>query len=126
MKSRYLLYLVSMVGLLLGAQSALAASMAVREMAGIVVHLAHYPSDAEKAKLQGIVDSRDSTGPERVLAGAIMNLKHKARAADKDRLRLLVNDAAAPAEVRDLAGIVMSINHKPSAEDKRKLEKMMK
>ena len=125
MKSRILLCLVSMAGLLLAAQPALAASAAVREMAGIMVHLAHYPSDAEKARLQGIVDSPDSTGPERVLAGAIMNLKHKASAADKDRLRQLVDDAAAPAEVRDLAGIVMNISHKPSAEDKRKLEQMM-
>lgn len=126
MKSRILLYLVSMAGLLLAAQPALAANAAVREMAGIMAHLSHYPSDAEKAKLQGIIDSQGSSGPERVVAGAIINLKHKATAEDKDRLRQLVNDAAAPAEVRDLAGIVMSINHKPSAEDKRKLEMMMK
>jgi hypothetical protein len=125
MKSRILLCLVSLAGLLLAAQPALAASAAVREMAGIMVHLSHYPSDAEKAKLQGIVDSPDSTGPERVLAGAIMNLKHKARAEDKDKLKQLADDAAAPAEVRDLAGIVMNINHKPSGDDKRKLEKMM-
>ncbi|HEY0666400.1 MAG TPA: hypothetical protein VGD24_10065 [Gallionella sp.] len=125
MKSRILLCLVSSAGLLLAAQPALAASAAVREMAGIMAHLSHYPSDAEKARLQGIVDSQESTGQERVLAGAIINLKHKAADRDKDRLRQLANDATAPAEVRDLAGIVLNISHKPGAEDKRRLEQMM-
>ena len=126
MKSKNLLCLVAMVGLMLGAQSALAASAAVREMAGILVHLEHYPNDAEKAKLKGIVDNKGSTEQERVLATAISNLKHHAADADVGKLKKVMGDAAAPAEVRDLAGIVLNLSHMPSAADKSKLEQMMK
>jgi hypothetical protein len=126
MKSRIILSLVTMVGLMLGAQPVLAASDAVREMAGIMVHLEHYPSDAEKVKLKGIVDNKGSTAQERVLATAISNLKHKAADADKDKLKKVMDDEAAPADVRELAGIVLNINHMPSAADKSKLEQMMK
>ncbi len=126
MKSRMLLCFVSLLGLMLGAQSALAASAAVREMAGIMVNLEHHPSDAEKVKLKGIVDNKGSTGQERVLATAIANLSHSVAAEDKDKLKQVAGDAAAPAEVRELAGIILNISHKPGAADKGKLEKMMK
>lgn len=126
MTSKKMLCLVALLGLMLGAQSALAASAAVREMAGIMVHLEHHPSDAEKVKLKGIVDNKGSTGQERVLATAIANLSHSAAAEDMDKLKKVMGDAAAPAEVRELAGIILNISHKPSAADKGKLEKMMK
>lgn len=126
MKSRIFLCFVTMAGLMLGAQSALAASEAVREMAGIMVNLEHYPSDAEKTKLKGIVDNKGSTAQERVLATAISNLKHKVAAGDKDKLKQVMDDAVAPAEVRELAGIILNLNHKPGSADKSKLEQMMK
>jgi len=126
MKNRILLCLISMLGLLLASQSALAASEAVREMAGIMVHLEHYPSDAEKAQLKDIIDSKTSTAQERVLAAAITNLKHHAADADKSKLKQVMDDTSAPAEIRELAGIVLNINHMPSAADKSKLEQMMK
>ncbi len=126
MKSRFLLVLLSVVGLMLGAQSALAASSAVREMAGIVMHLEHYPSDAEKARLKAIAADKDSTGQERVIATAIANLKHQVAAGDVDKLKKVAGDMSAPAEVRDLAGIVLNISHMPSSADKSKLEVMMK
>lgn len=127
MRSKYLLvFLLSVVGLMLGAQAALAASAAVRDMAGIMMHLEHYPSDAEKAKLKAIVDDKGSTEQERVIATAITNLNHKVAAGDADKLKKVVGDMSAPAEVRDLAGIVLNINHMPSAADKSKLQMMMK
>ena len=126
MKSKFLFVLLSVAGLMLGAQSALAASAAVREMAGIVMHLSHYPSDAEKAKLRAIVAEKGSTEQERVIATAISNLAHKVAAGDVDKLKQVMGDMSAPAEVRDLAGIVLNISHKPSKEDKRKLETMAK
>jgi len=126
MNSRIFLCFAAMAGLMLGAQSALAASQAVREMAGIIVHLEHYPSSDEKGKLKSIADNMASTAQERVLARAIMNLKHKAADEDKDKLKQVMNDAAAPAEVRDLAGIILNMSHMPSAADKSKLEQMMK
>jgi len=126
MKSRILLCLILMAGLMFGSQPALAASGAVREMAGIMVHLEHFPSDAEKGKLKSIADNMASTVQESVLARAIMNLKHKAAAEDKDKLKQVMDDSSAPAEVRELAGIILNLNHMPSAADKSKLEQMMK
>lgn len=126
MKSKYLLVLLSVVGLMLGSQSALAASAAVREMAGIVVHLNHYPSDTEKARLKALAADKASTEPERVIATAIANLEHKVTGGDEDKLRKVTGDMSAPAEVRDLAGIVLNINHKPSTADKGRLETMAK
>ncbi len=125
MKSRMLLCFVSIAGLMLGAQSALAASAAVKEMAGIMDHLAHYASDAEKVQLKEIVDSKDSTAQERILATAIADIEHHAADKDKDQLNQVINDTAAPAEVRELASIVLNIAHHPTDADKAKLEKMM-
>ncbi|HLP98276.1 MAG TPA: hypothetical protein VK149_07505 [Sideroxyarcus sp.] len=126
MKSKYLLVLLSMASLMLGSQSALAASAAVREMAGIMLHLSHYPSHDEKARLKSIAVDRSSTEQERVIAAAIANLEHRVAAGDADKLRKVTSDMSAPAEVRELAGIVLNVNHKPSAADKGKLEAMMK
>ncbi len=126
MTSKNILCVVSVLGLMLGAQTALAASAAVKEMAGIVMHLDHFPSDAGKVKLKGIVDNKGSTEQERVLATAISNLEHQVAAKDKDKLKQVMNNAAAPAEVKELAGIILNINHKASAADKTKLEQMMK
>ena len=126
MKSKYFLVLLSAAGLMLGAQSALAASTAVREMAGIVMNLNHYPSDAEKAKLKVIAAGKGSTEQERVIATAISNLEHKVAAGDAEKLKQVTGDMSAPAEVRELADIILKISHKPSKEDKRKLETMAK
>ncbi len=126
MTSKNILCVVSVLGLMLGAQTALAASAAVKEMAGIVMHLNHFPSDAGKVTLKGIVDNKGSTEQERVLATAIANLQHQPAAGDVDKLKKVMNDAAAPAEVKELAGIILNINHKASAADKGKLEQMMK
>lgn len=126
MKSKFLLVLLSVAGLMLGAQSALAASVAVREMAGIMKSLNHYPGDADKAKLRAIVADKASTEQERVIATAISNLEHEVAAGDADKLRAVTGDMSVPAEVRELAGIVLNMNHKPSGADKRKLEALMK
>lgn len=126
MKNKFLWVLLSVAGLMLGAQSALAASAAVREMAGIVSHLNHYPSSEEKGRLKAIIGDTGSTEHERVIATAIMNLRHEVESGDADKLRKVTSDMSAPAEVRDLAGIVLSISHKPSSSDKARLEAMMK
>jgi hypothetical protein len=121
-----LLCFVSMAGLMLGAQSALAASAAVKEMAGILVHLEHHPSDMEKARLKAVADNGTSTDQESVLARAISHLQHHAADEDKGKLKQIMDDAAAPAEVKELAGIILNLSHMPSAADKQKLEQMMK
>lgn len=126
MKSRILLCAVASAGLMLGAGSSLAASMAVKEMAGMMDHLEHYVSADEKAQLQTIIDSKDSTEQERVLATAIGDIKHHSAPEDRDKLQMVIDDNSAPSEVRDLAAIVLNIAHHPSEADKAKLEEMMK
>jgi hypothetical protein len=107
-------------------QPAAAASPAVRDMAGVMLNFAHYPSDAQKATLKGIVDNKASTEQERLLANAILKVEHHAADADKPQLKQLMNDASIPAEVRNLAGIVLNLNHKPSAADTSVLQAMTK
>ena len=126
MTSKKMLLLLSLLGLMLGTQSALAASAAVREMASILVHLEHYPSAEDKVKLNGIAENKSSTKQEQVLATSISNLKHQVADGDKDNLKHVMDDAAAPIEVRELASITLNIRHFPSAADKAKLEQMMK
>ena len=126
MRNRGLSYFLSLLCLVLGTQVALAATPAVSDMAGILMHLEHFPSDAEKAKLKDIIANKATTEQERMLAVAITNLKHAVADADKPKLQKLTSDTSAPAEVRDMAGIILNLDHKPSAADKGKLQQMMK
>lgn len=112
--------------LMLAVQPVLAASTAVREMAGILVKLEHYPSAAEKSRLAELAASKDTTAQEKVVANAMANLSHAAADADKAKLKQTQGDATAPTEIRELAGIILGLNHKPSATDKDKLRQMMK
>ena len=126
MISKKMWCLLSLLGLMLGAQSALAASTAVREMAGILLHLEHYPSAEDKVKLHSITINKASTNQEQVLATSISNLQHQVAEVDKDKLKHVVDDAAAPKEVREMATIILNIKHFPGEADKAKLEQMMK
>ena len=112
--------------LMLAVQPVLAASAAVREMAGILVKLEHYPSTAEKSRLMELASSKESTEQEKVVANAIANLSHTVADADVPKLKQVMDDAAAPTEVREMAGIILNLSHKPSAADKGKLQQMMK
>jgi len=101
-------------------------SKAIQEMAEIMIHLNHHPSDSEKGSLKNIIKNDSTTDWERVLAKAVLNLKHKATASDKKKLNGIMEDQSAPTAVRDLAGIIYNLNHKPTGGDKEKLGKMMK
>lgn len=108
------------------AQPVLAATAAVREMAGILVKLEHYPSAAEKSRLKELATSSTNTEQEKVVANAISNVSHTAADADIAKLKQVMGDATAPAEVRDLAEIILNFSHHPSAADKGKLQQIMK
>ena len=112
--------------MMLVVQPVLAATGAMREMAGIVIKLEHFPSAAEKSRLKELASSKESTEQEKVVANAIANLSHTVADADIPKLKQVMGDATASAEVRDLAAIILNISHKPSAADKGKLQQMMK
>ena len=108
----------------LGIQSAMAASDAIKTMAGIMMGLNHYPSDAEKKTLKGII-SGDASVAERILAASIINLQHAVTATDKENLEKLIKNDSTDGPVRALAKVIINLNHKPSAADKKVLKELM-
>ncbi len=103
---------------------AAAETKAVQTMAGILVKLNHFPSDAEKASLKAIVEDKTTTASEKVVAEALMNLQHKVTAGDKTKLDELLKDKAATESVKTLATILVGLNHMPAEADKEKLKKL--
>jgi hypothetical protein len=103
---------------------AAAQSKAVPQMAGILMNLNHFPSDAEKATLKTIAADKMTTAHEKTVAEVLLVLQHTPSAADKARLEAIVKDTAAPEGVRTLAGVLASLNHTASAADKERLKKL--
>ena len=115
--------LVVFVGLL-SAPVGGAETKAVETMAGILMKLNHFPSDADKQALKTIVDDKQTTVHERAVAQALLNVQHKVAADDKAKLDALMKDKTVPESVRTLAGVISNLNHTPSDTDKEKLKKL--
>jgi hypothetical protein len=99
---------------------------AIQTMARITMNLNHFPSDEDKAALQSIIDSDDTSDEEADIAMAIANIEHKVQEEDTERLTDIVGDDSSPADARSLAGIVLRINHSPSDADKAALAALAK
>jgi len=97
---------------------------AVQTIAGILARLNHFPNDADKASLKGVVEDKATTAHEKVVAQALMNVQHKVTADDRAKLDEVLKDKAAPESVKTLATIVVNLNHTPSDADKEKLKKL--
>jgi len=94
---------------------------AIQTMARITMGLNHFPSDDDKATLEGIINSDDTSDEEADIAMAIANIEHKVIEKDIERLSDLINDDSTGEDARKLAGILLRINHAPSDEDKATL-----
>ena len=94
---------------------------AIQTMARITESLNHFPSDDDKATLEGIINSDDTSDEEADIAMAIANIEHKVIEKDIERLSDLINDDSTGEDARKLAGILLRINHAPSDEDKATL-----
>jgi len=103
---------------------ALAGGSTINTMAGIVMHLQHYPSSSEKQTLVSITQNDQTTTGEKVLAGALMRMQHAVQGADVVALQALVADKQASHNVRELADILLGIKHKPSSSDMRRLKSL--
>lgn len=113
------------VVLFLGAVASVAnaaESKAVQTMAAILLHLQHFPSDADKQSLKQIAEDKSATQDERTVAQALMDVQHTVAAADKPKLEAIVGDARAASSVKTLASILLSLKHMPSESDKEKLK----
>ena len=78
-----------------------APSANVQTMAGILAKLNHFPNDAEKATLGGIVKSPTATAHEKAIAQALMNMQHSVGAADKPSSKRSLKDAVGAAGRQD-------------------------
>jgi hypothetical protein len=96
----------------------------VRAMANIMMHLNHYPSDAEKQQLANIAKTSSSESVK-VVATALINMEHSATDADKQKLQTVMNDPNADKNIKTLASIVRNVLHKPSSADKEQLQAMI-
>jgi hypothetical protein len=99
-----------------------AESKAVQTMAAILLHLQHFPTDADKQSLKQITEDRSATTDERTVAQALMDVQHTAAAADKPKLEAILKEAKASSSVKTLASIILNLKHMPSENDKKKLK----
>src|SRR2546430_889521 len=116
---------VALVVLLLGSVASMvnaAESRAVQTMAGILLHLQHYPTDADKQSLKQIIEDKSATKDERTVAQALINVQHMVAAADKPKLEAIAKNDKATSPVKTLAEIILKLNHMPSESDKGKLK----
>jgi len=97
----------------------------VSTMAGIVLHLNHYPSNDEKTTLAEIVADAHATAGEKALAGALARMQHHVDGADAAALRALAADAHAAKGEQVLANVLLGINHHASDADKARLKALL-
>ena len=67
-------------------------STAVKTVAGILLTVNHFPSDAEKETLEKLAAESTTTENEKVLIEALVNLQHSVPAANKEKLEAIVAD----------------------------------
>ena len=109
------------IAALFGGALTIADGHAIKTMANIAANLNHFPSDDDKAALQGIIDSDSSSAAETAIATALMNLQHKVSEGDAAKLLAVVEDDSADESARMLASIVIGINHSAGDEAKAAL-----
>jgi len=103
---------------------AIAHDATIRNLAGIIMHLNHYPSDAEKHELEALASDKHVTQGERTLASALMNMQHSVGGDDATALRALTANKDASQSERELADILLGIHHHPSANDQQRLKSL--
>ena len=98
---------------------------ASKAIAGILVNLNHFPSDAEKVVLMEIANDESNGRGFRAIATAVHNMQHAASAEDKEIMGNIMAAEQADPRARALAEIVAGISHMPSAEAKATLQAML-
>ena len=97
----------------------------IKNMAGILLEMNHFPNEVQAASLEAIMTDQSAGASVRVIANAIHNIKHQATAQDKQVLTSIAADTKQSAGVRSLAGIVINFNHQVSAFQKPQLEALL-
>lgn len=97
-------------------------STAVQTMATILLHLQHFPTDADKQSLRQITEDKSATKDERTVAQALLDVQHTVAAPDRPKLEAITKDDKAASSVKTLASILLNLKHKASDSDKEKLK----
>lgn len=96
---------------------AIADASPVSTLAGILIDMNHFPSEAQKEQLAAISDDGDASDNLRAIASAVAGIEHAPSAEAQAELNgILVSEAASPAE-KTLAGAVLRFRHAVSVED---------
>ena len=94
-------------------------------IAGVLVDLNHFPSDADRGALMAVANDESNGQGFRMIAEAVGNIQHSANAEGKAAMNRIIASDRASAEAKALAEIVLGISHMPSAEAKAALEAML-
>ncbi len=121
--SSYLLLAPALI--LITATSVQAHDSNIRTLAGIIMHLNHYPSSSEQDVLSGIAAGHHATAGEKILASALKHMQHRVSGSDAEKLHQLQSDASASKQEQALASILLGINHHSSDSDKQKLKSLL-
>jgi hypothetical protein len=93
------------------------ASEATHTMAGMLVDMKHFPTDANKASLADIAANEAATADEKTLAQIIARIAHQATAEDKAALGEMLGKADSGDDVQAVAKAVMNMNHTVQPDD---------
>jgi hypothetical protein len=116
--------IMALAAAMAGSSVSAAETKAVQTMAGILLKLNHFPSDAEKKTLKEIVDDKTATAHERTVAQALINVQHAVSPADKPKLEAVIKEQSAPDSIKTLARVIINLNHTPTDADKDRLKKL--
>lgn len=116
--TKKLLAIVTIVSIGLFSQFSLAQDDSdLKTIAGIVVGMNHFPSDADKATLMGIAENSERRGIQ-LIATAVGNIAHAANAEGKEAMSRVIAAEQAPANVKAVAEVVLGFNHMASDDAK--------
>lgn len=98
---------------------------ATEVIAGVLMNLNHFPSDDDKAALQGLIDDDGVGRAFKAVANAVMGIEHSASEEGKSMLaRVLEADDADP-RAKTLAQVVMDLEHGASDEAKASVQALL-
>ena len=96
-------------------------TMAMEQMAEIIIDFNNSASEDDKITLDDIAHDIASTDNERALATAIKNIETKIRPADKGSIMKIFTSPSASETERTLAKTLLRFEGKPSAQTQEKL-----
>ncbi len=119
---RRLLSTLALALVVVAAVPAIADDSPASTLAGILIDMNHFPSEAQKEQLTAISDDADASANLRSIASAIAGIEHTPSAEAQAELNgILISEAASPEE-KTLAGAVLRFQHALSVEDRAALE----